>query len=155
MSRFRLLFEWLAILCCALGVAWWAASSEATSRVDHALLDRAAVRSAPPASDDILIVAIDDRSLAEIGRWPWDRRELAKLLDRLTAGGAGAVLLDVFLSEPSSSRSIGRITICCGAIAGGTRRPSSSPWVMMTPPIIRVETPQLVVWHSACCPSRS
>ena len=28
---------------------------------------------------------------------------------------------------------------------GGTRRPSSSPWTMITPPIIRVDTPQLVV----------
>ncbi len=45
------------------------------------------------------------------------------------------------------SRSIGTMTIWRGAIAGGRRRPSSSPWVMITPPTMRVETPQLVVWQ--------
>ena len=39
------------------------------------------------------------------------------------------------------------MTIWRGAMAGGRRRPSSSPWVMITPPISRVETPQLVVWQ--------
>ncbi len=55
----------------------------------------------------------------------------------------------------SLSRSIGSITTCCGASAGGTRRPSSSPWVMISAPTIRVETPQLVVWASCWPPSRS
>lgn len=103
MTRFRLLLEWFVILCCALAVAWWAERSDATARVDRALLDRAAIEAAEPARDDILLVAIDDRSLAEIGRWPWDRRQLAVLVDKLTAGGAKGVLLDVFLSEPSTA----------------------------------------------------
>jgi len=31
---------------------------------------------------------------------------------------------------------------------GGVRRPSSSPWIMMRPPMRRVDVPQLVVWQS-------
>lgn len=48
----------------------------------------------------VVIVAIDDRSVSEIGRWPWSRRVHARLLDRLTAIGVRGVAFDVVLSEP-------------------------------------------------------
>ncbi len=105
MSRSRLFLEWLAILACALTLAWWATVGGLTARFDNALLDRLATASAHPAADDVLIVAIDDRSLAEAGRWPWDRAKMAQLLDRLTAARAKSVLLDVLYTEPSSAKS--------------------------------------------------
>mmetsp|Transcript_2186 Transcript_2186/g.8302 ORF Transcript_2186/g.8302 Transcript_2186/m.8302 type:complete len:265 (+) Transcript_2186:95-889(+) len=37
---------------------------------------------------------------------------------------------------------MGTTTTCIGASAGGSRSPASSPCVMMTPPMRRVETPQ-------------
>ena len=40
-----------------------------------------------------------------------------------------------------SPRGIGTITTWCGAMRGGRTRPLSSPWVMITPPMSRVETP--------------
>ena len=40
----------------------------------------------PPA--DLAVVAIDDRSIDSIGRWPWTRDILASVIDRLDAGGA-------------------------------------------------------------------
>ncbi|RTT94398.1 CHASE2 domain-containing protein [Pseudomonas aeruginosa] len=59
---------------------------------------------APLAADPrILVVAIDDRSLESLGRWPWPRSVHAELLDRLAAAGARSVLLDVIFSEPSSN----------------------------------------------------
>jgi len=100
-----LFLEWLAILACALALAWWAIVGGLTARFDNALLDRLATSSARPATDDVLIVAIDDRSLAEAGRWPWDRAKMAQLLDRLTAAGAKSVLLDVLYTEPGSPQS--------------------------------------------------
>ncbi len=36
-------------------------------------------------SEKIVIIAIDDKSISEIGRWPWDRLVHAKLLDRLNS----------------------------------------------------------------------
>lgn len=53
-----------------------------------------------PAPSDILIVAIDDKSIAELGRWPWSRAVHAALLDRLRAAGVRSVALDLLLSEP-------------------------------------------------------
>ncbi len=48
---------------------------------------------------EIVIVAIDDRSLQEIGRWPWDRKVFAEALGLLE--GAKAVGIDVSFFEPS------------------------------------------------------
>jgi CHASE2 domain-containing sensor protein/signal transduction histidine kinase len=69
--------------------------------LNNLLYDR--LRGLTPQAVDprILIVAIDDRSLQSLGRWPWPRSVHADLLDRLSAAGAGRVLLDVIFSEPS------------------------------------------------------
>jgi adenylate cyclase len=48
----------------------------------------------------VRVVAIDDESLARIGRWPWSRARMADLVEGLTAVGAGAIVLDVLFSEP-------------------------------------------------------
>ena len=50
---------------------------------------------------------------------------------------------------PACRAASARSRSACGAMAGGRRKPSSSPWVMITPPIRRVETPQLVVWQKS------
>jgi adenylate cyclase len=48
----------------------------------------------------IAVVAIDEKSLAEIGQWPWPRTRHAELLDRLAEGGATLIGFDVTFSEP-------------------------------------------------------
>ncbi len=53
-----------------------------------------------PPPDDIVIVAIDDASLSELGRWPWSRRVHAELVQRLTDAGARIIALDILFAEP-------------------------------------------------------
>lgn len=48
----------------------------------------------------IVLAAIDDESLSEIGRWPWPRFRLAKLIQKLDTFGAKVIGFDIFLSEP-------------------------------------------------------
>jgi len=57
------------------------------------------LRGAIPPSPEIGIVMIDDKSIAELGRFPWSRGRYVELLGRLSAAGAKAVLFDVFFSE--------------------------------------------------------
>lgn len=54
-----------------------------------------------PVSGAIVIVAIDDASLARYGRTPteWPRTVFADLIDRLAAGGARAAAFDVLFAE--------------------------------------------------------
>ncbi len=66
-------------------------------RADHALYD-AALRGGP-APADIVIVAIDDASIATLGRWPWPRALHARLLARLRDAGVRGVALDVIFTE--------------------------------------------------------
>src|SRR5262249_19540477 len=54
----------------------------------------------PPATDRVSIVAVDDKSIDEIGQWPWGRDVLAQLLERLRGLGARVIALDIILSEP-------------------------------------------------------
>ena len=52
-----------------------------------------------PADDDIVIVAIDDDSLQQMGRWPWPRSTHAQLIDVLNKDGANIISLDIILAE--------------------------------------------------------
>lgn len=59
----------------------------------------------PRTSDDrVVILDIDERSLAEVGRWPWGRERLAVLMDKLF-DHYGVLLLgvDVVFAEPDTS----------------------------------------------------
>ncbi|HEX4330961.1 MAG TPA: serine/threonine-protein kinase [Usitatibacter sp.] len=51
-------------------------------------------------SDKIAIIAIDDQSIANIGRWPWPRAVQAKLIDQLVAAKAKVIGNTVFFFEP-------------------------------------------------------
>jgi adenylate cyclase len=57
-----------------------------------------------PVDERIVIVDIDQRSLAELGRWPWSRKRLADLIERIFSD-YGALLLgvDMILAEVDES----------------------------------------------------
>ena len=52
------------------------------------------------ASDKIAIVAIDDESISNMGRWPWSRDIHAQMHELLTKGGAKAIGQTVLFTEP-------------------------------------------------------
>ncbi len=75
-----------------------------------------ALRPLPP--QHVTIAAIDERSLAELGRWPWPRLTLAALFDRLAEAGARVVAFDGFFAEPESKEADERLA---RALGGGRR----------------------------------
>ncbi|MCX5796011.1 MAG: serine/threonine-protein kinase [Elusimicrobia bacterium] len=60
---------------------------------------RSKLRQSLTAADEVVLVSIDDDSLAAIGRWPWPRWRLAALVDRLSSAGAKVVGLGFVLSD--------------------------------------------------------
>ena len=54
----------------------------------------------PPGPQPVVIVDIDDASLAELGQWPWPRTRLAELVDIIAESGAVAIAFDFVLAEP-------------------------------------------------------
>ena len=87
----------------ALGLGW----QNGIGRLDQALYDKFLSSMAQPVHDDIIIIAIDDFSLQQLGRWPWPRQRHAQLLDRLTLANPRAVGLDVILTETDGSTGTG------------------------------------------------
>lgn len=51
----------------------------------------------------IVIVDIDEKSLSQLGQWPWSRDKVATILQNLTQNGVGIIGLDVVFAEPDNS----------------------------------------------------
>jgi adenylate cyclase len=52
------------------------------------------------AEAPVLIVDIDEESLARLGQWPWPRSRIAELVDKLSQSGVAAIGFDVMFAEP-------------------------------------------------------
>jgi adenylate cyclase len=52
---------------------------------------------------EVVLVAVDDASLTEVGRWPWSRARVADLLVRIDSGGPRVIGVDLVQSEPTAS----------------------------------------------------
>jgi adenylate cyclase len=70
--------------------------------MDYRLLQRGP----RPASPDVVIVAVDDASIAAIGRWPWPRALIARLIERLVAADAAIIGFDIVQSEATVAQSL-------------------------------------------------
>jgi CHASE2 domain-containing sensor protein/signal transduction histidine kinase len=107
MKNYFALREWIMLLLVMLlltaGLGW----QNGLGRLDLTLYDQLISASPQPAREDIIIVAIDDVSLAQLGRWPWPRELHAQLIDQLSQAQPRAIGLDVILSEPERAPRLG------------------------------------------------
>ncbi len=71
------------------------------ARIEHAAQDWAltSLRGPRRPSGEVVVVAIDERSIEAEGLWPWSRAKMARLVDRLAEGGVRAAGFDVVWSE--------------------------------------------------------
>ena len=109
------LLLWTAVAGLVFGLIGFGEIAEDWLRVARNSLHR------QPASGQIVLLTIDDRSLREIGNWPWPRKTDAELIDRLTAAGAKRIFFDVnfsFRSNPDGDAALaksiersGRVTL--------------------------------------------
>jgi len=53
----------------------------------------------PKPTGDVVIARIDDKSVKQLGRWPWDRQVEARLVNALAADKAAVIGFDLLLSE--------------------------------------------------------
>lgn len=54
----------------------------------------------------VVIATIDERSIDHLGRWPWQRSTIAKLINNLSENGARAIGFDIVFSSPESSKGL-------------------------------------------------
>ena len=55
---------------------------------------------------ETVIATVDEKSLSELGRWPWPRSTHARLVDKLKGYGAKAVGFDIVFAEPDEDSSL-------------------------------------------------
>ena len=80
-------------------------------RLDDIIYDARLRATMPHTLDErIVIVDIDEKSLAEVGRWPWGRNKLAELVDELQDRQKTALLgFDVVFAEADESSGLKRL----------------------------------------------
>jgi CHASE2 domain-containing sensor protein len=77
-------------------------STDLFDTLERRFYDVASTSSSRVPSDRIAIIAIDDQSIANIGRWPWPRDVHADLIDKLGAAKAKTIVYTVFFFEPQT-----------------------------------------------------
>ena len=80
-------------------------------RLDDIIYDARLRATMPNTTDErIVIIDIDEKSLAEVGRWPWGRNKLAALVDELFVKHEVALLgFDVLFAEADDSSGLKRL----------------------------------------------
>ncbi|MDP2681554.1 MAG: adenylate/guanylate cyclase domain-containing protein [Deltaproteobacteria bacterium] len=99
-NKFWVFLFW-GILASSLSLIIYVAKPSFIEGVDRTAGDaRFKARGEAATADEVIIVAIDEKSVNELGRWPWPRTTMARLIDNLAP--AKVVGLDIVFSEPET-----------------------------------------------------
>jgi eukaryotic-like serine/threonine-protein kinase len=77
-------------------------TTDAIDTVERRFYDFGSTSGSRQPSDRIAVIAIDDQSIANIGRWPWPRDVHAQLIDELSAAKAKTIVYTTFFFEPQT-----------------------------------------------------
>ncbi len=99
-ARRRLLWLAPAIVVFVLTVRFWPSLTH-LDRLELRTLDWRFTHRGPCEPDPrIVILEVDESSVAQLGRWPWPRERFARVIRTLQELGARAVIFDIFFAEP-------------------------------------------------------
>jgi diguanylate cyclase (GGDEF)-like protein len=113
----------LAMIAMIMALPFLLPSLSVVQHVDNELIAFRAAAAPRDASGDFVFVAIDKKSLIEVGTWPWPRDVHAELIDRLVAAGARDIFLDIDFSTPSRPESDARLAKALEDAGGGVILP--------------------------------
>ena len=108
----RLLFNTTALTAVTIGatVALFALAPQPLEDIELNWLDlRFRARGPLVPGPTVVLAAIDEKSLAAEGRWPWPRTRIAALVDALSRDGAKVIGFDVLFSESQDDSRLGLI----------------------------------------------
>ena len=99
-NKFWIFLVWGA-LASALSLGLYKIKPSFIQGIDEVAGDaRFKARGKVAPSDDVIIVAIDEKSVNELGRWPWPRTVMARLVNNLAPAKVAA--FDIVFSEPET-----------------------------------------------------
>jgi len=118
--------DWFVGLLVAL-VFLFGANSDLMQSLERKAYDLGVLASLRTPSDKIAVIAIDDQSIANLGRWPWPREIHANMVDILAAGHPKVIGYTVFFFEPQVDAGMGYINKIAGLIASSSFRNTANP----------------------------
>ncbi|HRA24405.1 MAG TPA: CHASE2 domain-containing protein, partial [Usitatibacteraceae bacterium] len=92
--------DWFLGVVIAVAMLAFNATSNVIPGLERWAYDLGVKATAKNPSDKIAVVAIDEQSIANIGRWPWPREVHGKLIEELAAAKAKVIGNTVFFFEP-------------------------------------------------------
>ena len=111
--------DWFAGLLITLVFILFAGSDFVQS-LERDAYDFGVSSSSRTPSNKVAVIAIDDESIANIGRWPWPRDVHAAMHEILTKGGAKAIGQTVFFVEPQLDPGLKYISALKAAFEGSS-----------------------------------
>ncbi len=90
---FGLVFSLLFVICA------WGLFGAAGQTLERQLYDAGVGMTDRSPHPDVAVIAIDDQSIDNLGRWPWPRELHAQLIDRLASSGARVIGNTILYSE--------------------------------------------------------
>src|SRR4051812_30343093 len=119
--------DWFVALLVVIAVLVLFKATDAIDTLDRRFYDYGSTSSGRLPSDRIAIIAIDDQSIANIGRWPWSRDVHAKLIDQLAAADAKTIAYTAFFVEPQTDRGLPYIRKIKATLAELPASPAAAP----------------------------
>ena len=98
--------DWFVGAVIALIVLILNQATDGIGKLERSFYDFGVTSSSRVPSDRVAVIAIDDTSIANIGRWPWSRDVHAEMIDKLSAAKAKTIVYSVFFSEPQIDRGL-------------------------------------------------
>lgn len=92
--------DWFLGATIAIFIGLFNFTSDLIPSLERKAYDLGVLATSRTPSDRIAVIAIDEQSLANLGRWPWSRDILAKMTDDLSAAKAKVIAYTVLFSEP-------------------------------------------------------
>jgi len=96
--------DWFAGIMVAVVFGAVAVSSNLLDSLERKAYDTGVLLTNRAPSDKVAIIAIDQQSLDNIGRWPWSREIHAQFLDKLASAKPKVVASTVLFTEPQTDR---------------------------------------------------
>ena len=100
------LADWFVGVLVVLAIIFLHGLTDFFGTLERRYYDFASTSTSRQPSDRIAIIAIDDQSIANIGRWPWTRDVHAQLIDQLSAAKAKTIAHTAFFFEPQTDRGL-------------------------------------------------
>jgi adenylate cyclase len=119
----------LSITALMLVLAWLDLAS--LTRLENLSLDyRFRLRGERAVGEEIVLVLIDDKSLREVGRWPWSRNTQARLIASIAAQGAKVIGVDIIYAEPERAEASRDLQEIIASVKAAASTPPAWLWLL-------------------------